>query len=138
MSRSSRQAIIGLGALAVVLFVIAMLAANANHNHGLRADVLSARRTEPGTVETYTVSVRDTAGKVRSVDVDFGDGPVEHLRVTNEPCQEPMTRTFDVDHKFDFTGYSTVAATVVTGGCGAVAERVEAIRTIEVREVKRG
>jgi hypothetical protein len=123
--------------MAVVLFVIAILATNANHNHGLRVDVLSARRTEPGTVETFTVSVRDTAGKVQSVAVDFGDGPVDHVDFADEPCKAPMTRTFDLPHKFDFTGYSTVAATVVTGGCGAPTERVEAIRTIEVREVRR-
>ena len=49
---------------------------------------------------------------------------VEEVDVPDEPCRKPITRTFDVDHKFDFTGYSTVEATVVTGGCGARTERV--------------
>lgn len=146
MSRSSdgvggagaaRQALIGLGSLAVVLIGIAFLAASGNDAQGLRADVLSARRTEPGTTETFTVSVRDTEGQVESVEVDFGDGRVEELEVDDAPCEKPITRTFDVDHAFDFTGFSTVVATVVTGGCGARSERVEAIRTIEVREVRR-
>ena len=137
MSRSSRQALVGLGAIAAVLVGIAFLAASGNDAQGLRADVLSARRTEPGTSETFTISVRDTEGQVQSVEVDFGDGRVEELEVGDAPCEEPITRSFDVDHAFDFTGFSTVAATVVTGGCGARTERVEAIRTIEVREVRR-
>jgi hypothetical protein len=137
VSRSSKQAVVGLGALACFLFAIAVLASNANRMAGLRADVLSARRTEPGMVETFTVSVRDTHGRVRSVEVDFGDGHVEQLEVAEAPCREPMTRTFDVEHAFEFTGYSTVMATVVTGDCGASTERVEAIRTIQIRPVRR-
>ncbi|HUP85078.1 MAG TPA: hypothetical protein VM143_05360 [Acidimicrobiales bacterium] len=137
MSRSSRQALIGLGGMAVVLFAIAFLAAGANHRQGLRVDVLSARRTEPGTVETFTISVRDTSGKVRSVSVDFGDGPVERLDVADQRCVEPMTRTFDATHAYEFTGYSTVEATVVTGGCGSKTEKVQAIRTIQIRPVRR-
>jgi hypothetical protein len=134
---ATRQALIGLGAIAVVLVVVAVLAASGNRAQGLRADILSARRTEPGTTETFTISVRDTAGKVRSVEVDFGDGRVEELDVGDEPCTSPLSRGFDVDHAFDFTGYSSVTAVVVTGGCGAKTERVEAIRTIEVRTVRR-
>lgn len=137
MSRSSRQALIGLGAIAVVLVAIAVIASLGNRDQGLRADVLSARRTEPGTVETFTVSVRDTAGQVESIEVDFGDGRVEELDVPDEPCKVPMSRSFDVDHAFDFTGFSTVVARVVTGGCGAPTERVEVIRTVEVRAVRR-
>ena len=137
MSRSSRQALIGLGAVAVLLVAIAVLASYGNRAQGLRADVLSARRTEPGTTETFTISVRDTDGQVQSIQVDFGDGRVEDLPIPEAPCRSPLTRAFDVEHAFDFTGFSTVAATVVTGGCGARAERVEAIRTIEVRAVRR-
>ena len=137
MKRSSKQALIGLGALAVVLVGIAVTAAFGNRAQGLRADILSARRTEPGTTETFTVSVRDTAGRVQSVKVDFGDGRVEELDVPDEPCRSPLTRSFDVEHAFDFTGYSSVTAEVVTGGCGAATERVEAIRTVEVRTVRR-
>ena len=137
MSRSSKQALIGLGALAVVLVAIVVLAASGNDSQGLRADVLSARRTEPGTTETFTISVRDTKGRVESVHVDFGDNRTEDLPVGERPCVEPMTAEFHVDHAFDFTGFSTVIATVVTGGCGADRERVEAVRTIEVKDLRR-
>ena len=137
MSRSSKQALIGLGAIAVVLVGIAITAAVGNRAQGLRADILSARRTEPGTSETFTISVRDTAGRVQSVEIDFGDGRVEELDVGDLPCRSPLSRSFDVDHAFDFTGFSSVTAEVVTGGCGASTERVEAIRTIEVRTVRR-
>lgn len=137
MSRSSKQAIVGLGGFFAVLVVIVILSTNASRTTGLRADVLSARRTEPGIVETYTVSVRDTRGQVRSVVIDFGDGRVEKLDVPSQPCRSPLSRTFDVDHAFDFTGYSTVAAKVVTGGCGAPTESAEAIRTVQVRQLRR-
>lgn len=137
MSRSSKQALIGLGGFLAVLVVIVVLSTNASRTTGLRADVLSARRTEPGTVETYTVSVRDTKGQVRSVQIDFGDGRVEKLDVPPEPCRSPMSRTFDVEHAFDFTGYSTVVANVVTGGCGARTESAEAIRTVQIRQLRR-
>ena len=146
MSRSSsgvggaggtRQALIGLGAIALVLVGIAVTAAFGNRAQGLRADILSARRTEPGTSETFTISVRDTAGQVQSVEVDFGDGRVEELEIPEQPCRSPLSRSFDVEHAFDFTGFSSVTAEVVTGGCGASTERVEAIRTIEVKTVRR-
>jgi hypothetical protein len=120
-----------------VLVGIAVTAAMGNRAQGLRVDVLSARRTEPGTTETFTISVRDTAGKVQSIELDFGDGRTEELDVGDAPCKSPMTADFDVDHAFDFTGFSTVVAEVVTGGCGASTERVEAIRTIEVKTVRR-
>ena len=136
MSRSSKQALIGLGSLAVVLIAVAVIASAGNRAQGLRADVLSARRTEPGRAETFTVSVRDTAGKVQSIEVDFGDGRVEELEVPDGPCRSPLSSSFDVEHAFDFTGYSTVIASVVTGGCGASTERVEAIRTIQVKAVR--
>jgi hypothetical protein len=137
MSRSSRQALIGLGAIALVLIGIAVLAANGNEAQGLRADVLSARRTEPGTTEPFTVSVRDTEGRVQSVHLDFGDGRAEDLPVDDRPCTKPLTADFHAEHAFDFTGFSTVIATVVTGGCGAEREEVEAVRTIEVRNLRR-
>ena len=137
MSRSSKQALIGLGAIAVVLITVAVIASFGNRAQGLRADILSARRTEPGTTETFTISVRDTAGLVQSVEVDFGDGRVEELDIPEQSCRSPLSTSFDVDHAFDFTGFSSVTAEVVTGGCGAETERVEAIRTIEVKTVRR-
>ena len=137
MKRSSKQALIGLGALAAVLVGIAVLASHGNQVQGLRADVLSARRTEPGKTEPFTISVRDTQGKVESVHVDFGDGRGEDLPVPARACTKPLTADFDVSHSFDFTGFSTVIATVTTGGCGADRERVEAVRTIEVKQVQR-
>jgi hypothetical protein len=137
VKRSSRQALVGLGALAVILVVIAVLAAHGNGVVGLRVDVLSARRTEPGTIETFTISVRDTEGRVQSVHVDFGDGQATDVPVDPQGCVKPLSTKFDVEHAFDFTGFSTVTARVATGGCGGKRESVEAIRTIEVRKVRR-
>jgi hypothetical protein len=134
---SARQALIGLAGLAVVLIVIAVMASNANTDTGLRVQVLSARRTEPGSTEPFTVTVADTKGAVRSVKVDFGDGHVEDLPVEAQPCKAPLVRKFTTEHAFDFTGFTTISATVVTDGCGAGREQVEAIRTIEVRKVRR-
>ena len=137
MKRSSKQALIGLSAIAAVLVGIAVLAANGNQAQGLRVDVLSARRTEPNQTEPFTISVRDTEGRVESVHIDFGDETQMDLPVGDQPCAKPLTAKFDVEHAFDFTGFSTVIAKVVTGGCGAQRESVEAIRTIEVRTVRR-
>src|SRR3954452_2994052 len=119
MKSSSKQALIGLGAIAIVLVGIAVLAAHGNGVVGLRVDILSARRTEPGTTETFTISVRDTQGRVQSVHVDFGDGQATDLPVEQQPCVKPLATKFDVDHAFGFTGFSSVTARVATGGCGA-------------------
>ncbi len=137
MKRSTRQALIGLGGIALFLTAIVVLASRANVVTGLRADVLSTRRTEPGAVEKFTVSVRDTKGRVTKLRVDFGDGRVEDVDIPDEPCRSPLVREFTIEHAFDFTGFSTVAAQVTTGGCGGGTEEVEAIRTIEVRAVRR-
>ncbi len=137
ISRSSRQTIVGLGGILIVLLVIAGLASTANRNKGLRADVLSARRGEPGQPVPFTISVRDTKGRVTGVEVDFGDGRVETVELANERCGSPLNRNFEFTHSFDFTGYTTVAARVRTGGCGAKAENVEAIRTLQIKDVRR-
>lgn len=137
MSRSSKQTIVLLGTFALVLITIAVISSRSNSTVGLRVQVLSARRTEPGTIEKFSVSVRDTKGKVTRVRVDFGDGKVENVPLTGETCGVPLVREYTLDHAFAFTGFSTVAATVETSGCGADPERVEAIRTLEVRKVQR-
>ena len=137
MTRGSKQALIGLGGLLAVLVVIVVMSSNANRTQGLRADVLSARRGEPGQAVVFTVSVRDTKGRVTGVDVDFGDGRVEQVDVSDEECGSPLSRAFDLTHQFDFTGYTTVVAKVRTGGCGADPEEVEAIRTIQIKDVRR-
>jgi hypothetical protein len=137
VSRSAKQTIAGLGFFAVVLVVIAAMASNAAGAHGLRAVILSGRRAEPDVAIPITVSVRDTQGAVTRVVVDFGDGHVEEPAVPPGPCVAPLTRQFDLVHAFSFTGYTTVKATVVTGGCGAKTEKVESLQTIEVRKVDR-
>ncbi|MEA3078052.1 MAG: hypothetical protein QOF60_2960 [Actinomycetota bacterium] len=137
MSRSSKQALVGMAGFLVVLFTIAFVSARANHTHGLRVDVLSARRAEPGDTIPVTISVRDTEGRVEAVRVDFGDGRVETQAVPNAACATPLSQDVDLTHHFDFTGVSTVTARVTTGGCGAATETVEAIRTIEIRRVRR-
>jgi hypothetical protein len=88
-------------------------------------------------VAPYSVSVIDTKGRVMAVRVDFGDGRVEDLPVDDEECGEPLVREFELEHAFEFQGFSTISAVVETGGCGADPERVEAIRTVEVKELRR-
>lgn len=137
MTKNSKQTLIGLGSFLAVLVIIVLLSSNANRTRGLRADVLSARRGEPGQAIVFTISVRDTKGRVTGVEVNFGDGRVEQVDVDGEKCGTPLSRAFDLTHQFDFTGYTTVVAKVRTGGCGAKSEQVEAIRTIQIKEVRR-
>jgi hypothetical protein len=137
VSRSSRQALVLLGSFVVVLVVIVLLSSRANDDTGLRVQVVSGRRTEPGAVAPYSVTVNDTKGRITAVRFDFGDGRVEDLPVEDEACGEPLVREFELEHAFEFQGFSTIAAVVETGGCGAEPERVEAIRTIEVKPLRR-
>jgi hypothetical protein len=137
VSKSSKQTIVLLASFVAVLATIVVISSRSNHDIGLRVQVLSARRTEPGATEKFTVSIRDTKGKVTRVRVDFDDGRVEDVPLTGESCGTPLVREYTLEHAFEFTGYSTVSATVETSGCGADPERVEAIRTVEVRKVRR-
>ncbi len=141
MSSSSKQALVGLGALGLFLLAVSALATFGNNSQGLRADVLSARRTEPGSEVAITISARDTEGLVQRVEVDFADGTPPAVRELVPDCAvlvaDGMTQTFDFPHRFAEEGTYTVKATVLTGGCGARAEQVEAIRTIEVKPLRR-
>ena len=137
MSRSSKQAIGLLGALALGLVGIVVLASRASNDVGLRVQVVSGRRAEPGATEPYSVTVNDTKGRITAVRVDFGDGRVEDVPVEDEACGEPLVREFEFEHAFEFQGFTTIEATVETGGCGADPERVAAIRTVEVKELRR-
>lgn len=137
MSRSTKQTIGLLTTFVVVLGAIVVLSSRSNRETGLRVQVLSGRRAEPSAVEPYSVTVLDTKGKVLSVRVDFGDGRIEDVDVSDEQCGEPLVRAFEFDHAFEFTGFTTIEAAVETGGCGAETERAEAVRTIEVKALRR-
>ena len=137
VSRSSRQAIALLGAVVAVLSVIVVLSSRSNAENGLRVQVLSGRRAEPAAVEPYSVTVNDTKGKVLALRVDFGDGRIEELDVGAEECGAPLVREFALEHAFEFTGGTTIEAQVETGGCGAKTERATAIRTVEVKKLRR-
>ena len=137
MSRSSKQTLGLLGAIVAVLAVIVVLSSRSNAENGLRVQVLSGRRAEPGAVEPYSVTVLDTKGKVLSVRVDFGDGRVEEVDVADEECGQPLVREFEFDHAFEFRGGTTIEAQVETGGCGTKTERATAIRTVEVKPLRR-
>lgn len=137
MSKSNKQTIALLASFLLILVVIVVISSRSNKTVGLRVQVLSARRTEPGTTEKFSVTVADTKGKVVRVKVDFGDGTIEDVPLDGETCGTPLVREYVLEHAFQFTGFSTVAATVETDGCGSDPERVEAIRTIEVRKVRR-
>ena len=143
MSRSSKQAVVGLGAMALFLVVVVLISTRGAADRELRADVLSTRRVEPGETVDITVSTRDRFGIVTSVEVDFGDGTPkasDKQVVTAAECRSEFARadSFDFRHTYDgFTGPVTVRATVVSGGCGAPVERVTAIRTIDVKPLRR-
>lgn len=139
MSPSGKQAVAGLAAIAAVLVAIAVVASSANARQGLRADILSARRAEPGAEVMVTVSTRDTRGVVTGVEVDFGDGTPPG-RVRREDCAVtavgPSSEDFDFTHRYDFQGVATVTA-VVTSGCSDRRETVEVIRTIQIKPLRR-
>jgi hypothetical protein len=143
MSRSSKQAIIGLGAIALVLVTIVLLSTRGAETRQLRADVLSTRRAEPGERVDITVSTRDRFGRVTGVDVDFGDGTYAHpvrKPVIASACRTEFAASEDFPFTHTYTGFTgaiTVRAKVVSGGCGAAVEQVTAIRTIEIKPLKR-
>ena len=143
MSKSNKQAIIGLGAMALFLVVVVLISSQGAADRELRADVLSTRRAEPGETVDITISTRDRFGIVTSVEVDFGDGTPkasDKQVATAQDCRSEFARSdsFDFRHAYDgFTGPVTVRATVVSGGCGAPVERVTAVRTIDVKPLRR-
>ena len=142
MSRSSKQAVVGLGAMALFLVVVVLISSRGAADRELRADVLSTRRAEPGETVDITVSTRDRFGIVTLVEVDFGDGTpkvADKQVVTAQDCRSEFARSEDFDFRHTYTGVGpvTVRATVVSGGCGAPEERVTAIRTIEVKPLRR-
>lgn len=136
----AKQTILGLGAMVVVLVVIVAIALVSGSNRNLRADILSGRADEPGNAAPITVSIRDTAGELELVTVDFGDGtevrPVE--AVASPTCvAEPFSHDVDLTHVYEQPGVYTIRTRVVTGGCGARTERVDAERTIEIKVLRR-
>ena len=141
MSRSTKQALIGFGAILVVLVAVVLIAMSGARERGLRADVLSTRRAQPGEAVDITISVRDNYGAVKRVEVDFGDGrsadPV--VRDPSAACRSEFadTESFDFSHTYTGQGVVTVRATVISGGCGAKDERVEAIRSIDIKPLRR-
>ncbi|HET9442649.1 MAG TPA: PKD domain-containing protein [Acidimicrobiales bacterium] len=139
MSRSSRQALIGLGLLTALLVAIVTVSATLGRRDGLKVDVLSTRRAEPGEAIVITVSTRDTRGVATRVEVDFGDGsPVE--RRSRPGCADATvgatSETFDFDHTYADSGVFTVTAEVVSG-CTGARETDEAVRTIQVKPLRR-
>ena len=136
-----RQAVIGLGFLTMVLVGITLLAYNGAKSRTLRADVLSTRRAEPGELVAVTVSARDNFGTVSRVLVDFGDGhsadPVNVEPGANCRSEFARTESFDFEHAYERRGVFTVRSRVRTEGCGAAPEERTAIRTIDVKPLRR-
>lgn len=142
MSRSAKQALIGLGALTLLLVGIVVVSLTGNDERGLRAQVLSTRRAEPGETVDITVNANDTFGAVKRVEVDFGDGHDNEVveQDPGEECRSDFARaeTFDFSRTYVGEGVVTVKATVTTGGCGAQEETVEAVRTITIKPLRAG
>ena len=132
-----RQAAILLGAIALVLIVISVIAMFGNTRPGARADILGPRRSEPGERVDYRVSVRDTEGVVQRVVLDFGDGARRVVTSTDErDCGGPAARDVEIPYTYEQQGVFTARAEVTTGGCGAPTETVHAVRTIRVRSLR--
>ena len=136
-----RQAVVGLGFLTAVLIGITTLSYNGAKSRTLRADVLSTRRAEPGENVAVRISARDNFGTVTRVTVDFGDGhradPLTVDAATECGSEFARTETFDFDHTYERRGVFTVRSTVRTEGCGAPREERTAIRTIDVKPLRR-
>jgi len=142
VSRSSKQAIVGLTAMAVFLAGVAFIASRGNSNRGLRAQVLSTRRAEPGDTVPITVTATDTFGAVKRIEVDFGDGHETEV-IERDPgpnCRSDFARAerFDLERTYEGQGVVNVRARVTTGGCGAPDETVEAVRTITIKPLRAG
>ena len=138
--RGRWQSIVGLAALTAILVGIVVISSMGAKSRTLRADVLSARRAEPGEAVAVTISTRDTLGGVTGVTVDFGDGHSVDRRADEPPsCQSAAARvgTFDFEHTYTFEGVFTVRARVRSEGCGARPEERTAIRTIVVKPLRR-
>lgn len=131
---SLRQSALLLGAIAVVLFVIAGIAIFGNTRPGARAEILGPRRAEPGEVVPYRISVRDTEGVLRRIELEFGDGDDTVYEPDETPeCDGPSTQDVEIDHTYERRGVFTARARVTTGGCGAATEVIDAVRTVSVR-----
>lgn len=135
-------AVIGVAVLMLGAIVAIALVSNARRG-GLRADILGPRRVEPGERVDYRIAVRDTGGTVQRVEIDFGDGesavPVRAMR-PGTPCaevDEPTAADVDVSHTYTRRGVFTARVVVETGGCGTRVEEVEAIRTVDVKPLRR-
>ena len=135
-------AVVGVVVLMLAAVVAIALVSNARRG-GLRADILGPRRAVPGETVDYTIAVRDTGGTVQRVEIDFGDGesavPVRALRPGTRCAEvdEPTSANVDVSHTYTRRGVFTAKIVVRTGGCGTRVEEVEAIRTIDVKPLRR-
>lgn len=139
--RLTRHALVELGLFAgmvVLLAAMAAVAAEGATRRGLRVDVLTARRAEPGEVLPITVSARDDGGVPSRVTVDLGDGHREVITPAATACasSEPQTRSFDLEHAFENSGVYTVRARVTSEGCGR-GESKTAIWTVTVKPQRR-
>ncbi len=143
---TSRQALLLLGGITLVLAAIVGIAIFGNTRPGARADILGPRRAEPGEVVEYRVSVRDTDGILRRIEFDFGDGTntvheaepgtEADVEAAAELCDGPNAEDVVLPHTYERRGVFTARATVTTGGCGAPTEVVEAVRTVSVRPLR--
>ena len=84
--------------------------------------------------------MRDTDGVATDVSIDFGDGqsavPIAARPVRTCPAGA-TAELVELRHTYARPGTFTARAAVVTGGCGASRERVEAVRTTTVRARRR-
>ena len=135
-----REALIGLGAITLVLIGITVLAYRGSQARALRADVLSVRRAEPGENVAITISARDNSGAVADVAVDFGDGHMASPIVADAAtaCRSDFARTerFDFEHTYERSGVFTVRSVVRSEGCGSTPEQRTATRTVEVKALR--
>ena len=126
--------------MVLMLSAVVITARHGAASRTLRVDVLSARRAEPGETIAIAISARDNSGTPTAAEVDFGDG---HRSTSEIPagtaCKPTDARSekFDFEHTYETAGVYTIKSVVTSGGCGAGTERTSAIRTIEVKALRR-
>ena len=137
MSRSSKQAIVGMAVFAAVLTTD-----RGDLQPGQLDPRVAGRRALRPPGRTRRPDRRDRVGAGHQGRVALGADRLRrrlrrHARRRDRSCVAPLTQDVDATHAFEFIGVSTISARVITGGCGAGTETVEAIRTIEIKPLRR-
>ena len=136
LSRIATVELIAVGAVAVILGVVAFRAVQSADRRRLRVDVLSPRQAEPDATVAVTVRARDGKGRAQGADLDFGDGHTDRIRAVTLCTSDPTTRSFAFEHQYESPGKYTLRAVVQSRNCDFDDENSGATRMIEVQPTR--